>query len=237
MVLLNPVWVMRQMFSLVTANPSRLTTLPADVVKHGILRHDIETLSQVWPETPKEDLHVLLQLSHDLHVAFSVNHGGETFSLVPDMAPYEGVEPGRILMGVAWSLPLWPTDLWRHVVYRLRRLVVPGTLRRSSFQLGGDTVRATVSCVANKKLEIVVHGAGAGVGVGVDLSSLGIELMTQAFWSVQQTLADMYPLMDLEKVLYVMCHECQCESQLYGRPWREALDGKKFFVAIVWTWT
>lgn len=60
----------------------------------------------------------------------------------------------------------------------------------------------------------------------------GIELMTQVFWNVHQLLGDMYPRMDLGKMLYVFCPKCKGRSQCYGRAVQKMLAGEDVFSCI-----
>lgn len=123
-VLLDPVWMVKQLFSLITCNPERLAVLPGD--RRGFLSHDVETLSLVWPECSmnKDDLQASLQIVHDLHLGFPVARGEDTYSVVPSMAPVVGDDDRLAMRRMPFIIGVVLT------VRRPRSSLAPGTVSK-----------------------------------------------------------------------------------------------------------
>lgn len=234
-VILDPLWLAREFYRLVTANPLSLETLPKILTTRGILQHDEQTLNTIWTESKytKTQHDALFFLIHSFGIATKKEESGNWYSSVPSLLPSmlpsddgmattkendSAMSKEEKEVEVQLHLNFLPPDLWTLLMVELNDFVeMCGQTRTSTKMQSGHNHAILKMDHSKNTLNLIVCGPDPGV-----FRNVICEIMINV-------LRTNYPLMCLDRSLHVVCHVCHGSSQFYGRVLRNVKKGENFY--------
>ncbi len=243
-VILDPGWLADTLACAITADPARLSELPAALIQRGILRYDAahkDTLAAVWPDSKgcTDPLRrTLLGSLHRFDLAYEVvdGVGGDVmYSLVPCMLPRDeslGNTPldidigplvsGQSEVGVQYHVEHVPPDLWPSLILQCRVMVIPETCTRTSAVLQWGSQRGMLSLdLAKGRLTLVCRGPAP------------MELRVRFHWVLVEFVGRKYPFLATNRWLHAVCHVCHEPSPVFGAVLNELVDEAKPLRCII----